>query len=469
MNVRRWLSRLLGAVAAVFMEIEREGDPLPPGPVLVVANHPNSLLDPLVIFRTAGRTTRPLAKAPLFEKLGVGLMLRIMGGLPVYRRQDDASLVARNDATFGAAAAALRNGEAVQIYPEGVSHSEPSLQPMRTGAARLAFEAESGAGWSLGLLIVPVGLTYSEKSVFRGHVVAETGAAIRVADYRDAFEENPAAAVRALTGRIARELEAVTLNFAEREDRELIETAERLFAREKGLTRWRDRESFRDRLPRLRAFAAALAWLRAHDPDRHARLERAVRRHHRRLALLGAGQADVPPRYRAGNVVAHMVRRGLWVALGLPLGLLGTILWAPPYFTTRFAMTRLDLKEDVIATYKLAAALVLFPIAYAGWTLLAWWLGGRPWAVVTLVALPPIGLVATHWRIRWERLAEDARLFLRLFRQPHRLDRIADDRRALVAEFDEIEAERHKSTKAENQKTRKPQQQNSRKPGKRKA
>lgn len=443
MDHRNWLSRFLGGVAAVFLEIERAGEPLPPGPVLVVANHPNSLLDPLVIFRTAGRPTRPLAKAPLFEKLGVGLMLRILGGLPVYRRQDDPSLVDRNDATFRAAAAALRAGEAVQIYPEGVSHSEPSLQPIRTGAARLAFEAEVEAGWALGLRIVPVGLTYSEKSLFRGRVVAEAGPPILVADYRHLHDDDDdgAVAVRALTAEIARALEAVTLNLAEREDRELIETAERLFAREKGLARWRDRDSLSERLPRLRAFASALAWLRAHDPERHGRLERAVRRHHRRLALLGAGDADVPPRYATGNVVAYAVRRGLWVALGLPLGLLGTILWAPPYFATRFAMTRLDLKEDVIATYKLAAALVLFPVAYAAWTLLAWWVGGTAWAVATLLLLPPLGLIAIHWRIRWERLAEDARLFLRLFRQPDRLRRIGDERRALVAEFDDIWAE----------------------------
>lgn len=438
MDIRHWVTRLLGAVAAVFLEIERSGSPLPAGPVLVVANHPNSLLDPLVIFRTAGRATRPLAKAPLFEKLGVGLMLRILGGLPIYRRQDDPGLLGRNDATFSAAAAALRAGEALQIYPEGLSHSEPSLQPIRTGAARLAFEAEAGADWSLGLVIVPVGLTYSEKSLFRGRGVAEIGPPIRVAEYRDAYEDEPVAAVRALTRRITRKLEAVTLNVAEREDRELIETAERLFAREKGLARWRDRESLSERLPRLRAFTTALAWLRVHDPDRHARLARAVRRHNRRLALLGAGQADVPPRYRAGNVVSYILRRGLWVLLGLPLGLLGTILWAPPYFATRLAMSRLDLKEDVIATYKLAAALVLFPVAYAAWTLLAWYLGGTPWAIATLILLPPVGLIASHWKIRWERLAEDARLFGRLFRQPHRLDRIAEDRRALVAEFDDI-------------------------------
>src|SRR5690606_18149633 len=138
----------VGWAASVFLRIERAGPALPPGPVLVVANHPNSLVDPLVLFRVAGRPTRPLAKAPLFEQLILGTMLRGLGGLPVYRQQDDAALMHRNDETFARAVAALHAGDAVQIYPEGKSHSDPELAPMRTGAARIALRAEAERAWS---------------------------------------------------------------------------------------------------------------------------------------------------------------------------------------------------------------------------------------------------------------------------------------------------------------------------------
>ena len=79
----RIITRLVGWAVSVFYDLERTGPKLPEGPVLVAANHPNSLMDPLVIFRTAGRTTRPLAKAPLFEEALVGTVLRGLGGLPV--------------------------------------------------------------------------------------------------------------------------------------------------------------------------------------------------------------------------------------------------------------------------------------------------------------------------------------------------------------------------------------------------
>jgi glycerol-3-phosphate O-acyltransferase / dihydroxyacetone phosphate acyltransferase len=278
MDFSRWITRTAGWAVGVFQTIERAGGHVPDGPVLVVANHPNSLIDPLVVFRVAGRTTRPLAKAPLFEQRFVGTMLRGLGGLPVYRAQDDPSQVHRNDETFRGAIDALQRGEAVQMYPEGRSHSEPSLAPLRTGAARIALAAEAGAGWQLGLRIVPIGLTYYRKSSFRGRALAVVGEPFAIAHMQLAWEVDATAAVRALTDEVAARLHAVTVNLAEHRDAELIDTAERLYARQKGISTWRARDPLAGRLPRLRAFARGLAWLREHDPARHARLARAVAR-----------------------------------------------------------------------------------------------------------------------------------------------------------------------------------------------
>lgn len=172
MLLPRVITKLVGWAVAVFYDVERTGPPLVDGAVLVTANHPNALVDPLVIFRTGQRPSRPLAKASLFDQALTGTLLRGLGRLPVYRRQDDPALMHLNERTFDAAVSALQAGEAVQIYPEGRSHSEPSLTPIRTGAARIALRAAAERDWTLDVQVQPVGLTYTRKHLFRGRVVA---------------------------------------------------------------------------------------------------------------------------------------------------------------------------------------------------------------------------------------------------------------------------------------------------------
>lgn len=433
-----FLTRALGRLAVVFYEVERLGPPIPEGPVLVVANHPNVFLDPLVVFHVAGRPTRPLAKASLFENPFYLPFLRALGGLPVWRRQDAPEQMHRNEDTFRAAVDALKAGDAVQIYPEGRSHSEPALAPLRTGAARIALRAEDESGWTLGLRIVPVGLTFTRKTFFRGRAAAAIGEPFDLEGWREAWESDPVSAARALTGEIADRLEAVTLNFAESEDFDLVETAERLYAREKGWAEWREREGLGERLPRLQAFARGLAWLRAHDPARHRRLAAAVHRYRRRLERLGAAEGDVPPRYGVIGVVRHVAREGTALGLGLPLAAAGILVWYVPYLVPRLVVRLARPDHPAIATWKLIAGILAFGLWYAGVVAgLALW-AGPGWALAGAVAAPLVGFAALAWAGRWERAREDAALFARVILAPRHRDRLAADRAALAAEFDRV-------------------------------
>jgi len=434
----RIITRLVGWAVSVFYDLERTGPKLPDGPVLVAANHPNSLMDPLVIFRTAGRTTRPLAKAPLFEQALVGTVLRGLGGLPVYRKEDDPGLTHLNERTFDAAIEALRAGGAVQIYPEGRSHSEPALSPLRTGAARIALMAEERSGWSLGVRIQPVGLTYVRKTAFRGRVIAAFGEPIEVASFREQYEHDPRETGRRLTALIQERLEGLTLNFEHPEDQELVDVAERVYAREKRLASARERERMAERLPRLHRFAEGLRWLRATDPERFAQVSAEVRRYMRLLTLFGAREGDVPRRYRLGPVLWYSLTQLLMLVLVLPVAVVGLALWLVPAKVSEWAVPRFRPKLDQVATYKIGSALVGFPLWLALLVGVAWLGWGLRAALVVLAVMPVTGLAAIAWRDRQAAVREDVRIFRRARRLQRGRDRLAELRSHLVSEFDVI-------------------------------
>src|SRR6185369_13067076 len=112
-------------------------------PVIFVLNHPNALVDPAFLLCLAPRRVSFLAKSPLFRMPILGFFVRALDCLPVYRHQDEGEDVSKNREMFIAARALLARGGTIGICPEGVSHDEPRLKPIKTGAARIALGAVS--------------------------------------------------------------------------------------------------------------------------------------------------------------------------------------------------------------------------------------------------------------------------------------------------------------------------------------
>src|SRR5258708_23624976 len=130
-------------------------------PVIFVLNPLNALVDPAFLLCLGPRRVAFVAKAPLFAMPVIGYLVRALDSLPAYRRQDEGQDTSRNIETFTAARKLLARGITIGISPEGLSHNQPRLKPLKTAAARIALAAAS-SGVALDPQISPSGASYRE-------------------------------------------------------------------------------------------------------------------------------------------------------------------------------------------------------------------------------------------------------------------------------------------------------------------
>lgn len=403
-----WLLPAFSAVSRTalkrFYRLTLSGEPVPEGgPVLLVANHPNSLLDPAMVAAVARRPVRFLAKAPLFGHPGIGWLVKGSGAIPVYRAQDDTGSTVQNQDTFRAVWAALGEGAAVGIFPEGTSHSGPSLVPLKTGAARIALGAALRTGGAFPIL--PVGLSFRDKAIFRSAALAVVGDAVAWDDLSAAGPDDRDV-VRALTARIDEALREVTVNLERWEDADLVHAAEAVYAAELPVDPSPDA-----RVERLVEATEGLARVRADGRAEWRRVAREVAGHARILEVLGITPAQLHASARVDVALGWIVRQLLFFGVAAPVAALGIAVYWIPYRLTGVLEQRRVKDEDVRATFKVLVGFVLhllWTLAIAG--LVGWRFGLGP-ALVVLLVLPLVGVVTVHVVEQWTGAAAQARRF----------------------------------------------------------
>jgi 1-acyl-sn-glycerol-3-phosphate acyltransferase len=351
-------------IEVVGLENVREGRS-----VMFAVNHPNGLVDPLFVLCFAPRRVSFLAKAPLFRYPLIGWFARTLEAIPVYRKQDE--LQGSNREMFARARETLARGGSIAIFPEGTTHSDPQLHPLKTGVARIALGASLPS-----LDIVPTGIYYTEKQTFRSSALAVFGAPIAVQPEPESEPSHQS--VEALTKQVDEGLDTVTLQADSHAALDLIARAEDIFSGERTLA---------EELEMRRRFVEGYHYLREHDPLR--------------LAILEAGiiHLDIRPDTRARTpIVAFFL---------LPLAIPGAIVNYPTYRLIGALTNHLTNEDETRATMKFVGALTFFPLT---WIALAIAIGihfGLLAAAASLIAQPLLGYIAlrvfesiAQWRAR---------------------------------------------------------------------
>lgn len=144
------------------------------GPVLLVANHPNSFLDAIVIGAQFNRPVHFLARGDAFHKPWHNTLLRMLNMIPIYRLREGKENLHLNEWAFRRSKEVLGEGGIVLIFIEGICLNTHQLQPFKKGAARIAWENRQLPGFS----ILPMAIAFDSFSRFGKEVTLHFGASL---------------------------------------------------------------------------------------------------------------------------------------------------------------------------------------------------------------------------------------------------------------------------------------------------
>ena len=454
---------------------------------LLVAWHPNGIVDPALILASAPVQVVFGARHGLLRWPVLGWLMRRLGTVPIFRAQDAVggdgaagdpeARRAANDASLGALADAVAGGRFAALFPEGVSHDAPFLSEVKTGAARLFLRAQAQAAGqgAAAPVIVPVGLHYDRKDLWRSDVVvafhppldadpapladaagqpADTAAPAGPASAAPDSASDPA---HALTDRIEEALVAAVRPTDDWATHRLMHRAYALMRAEDDV-RGGVRSGPVTARDRARGFH--MVWrgyqarLQSH-PDEVAALRRDVGDYDRLLRAAGLSDADLDraPRLSPLLGVIFGVQLALLAVLLPPVLVLGFVVNAPPFALLNLAARRLAGADKDTATVKILGGVVLYPLAWLTAAAVAGLAAARLHALfpglpdaplAAGVAVAVLSAVGGALALRWGELTREGvrAVRVRLFRQRRRdvLARLQIMRTDLYDRFDALRA-----------------------------
>jgi len=441
-EVVRWIVGL--ALGFYFRRIERFHAQRVPaaGPVLFTSNHPNSLTDSFVIGSSVPRKVNFVATVQLFSLRPLKWLLTRCGVIPINRVADNARAMRTVADTFEACYRVLERGEAVGIFPEGVTYEDSQLREVKSGAARMALELEHRHGGRLGLRVVPAGLTYSAKEIYRSDVLVHFGEPIRAGDFLEGYGEHRKECIHKLTAEIERRIQSLILHLPVLEHARVVAGVKRLYLERLRVGPGIVPEPVSPRAEELlltQRIAEAVEQVYRAQPERAAAFATKLdfyERWLRRLRISDEYLALFPDKRK---VVGQTIGWAAMAILAAPIALYGWGHRLIPFAVVKWAVggfTEPGKRKAQSSTAALIAGMVAFCVFYGLCIAVfhSWF--GWPASLWYALSLPVASLIAHYYLRELRRLAGSVRNTTVLLRAPMAARRLLALRGELIAEIE---------------------------------
>jgi 1-acyl-sn-glycerol-3-phosphate acyltransferase len=328
------------------------------GPMIIIANHPNTLIDAWMIGRVCKRQINYMTKGTFFNSPWKKRLLMSLGMIPINRQTDGNTKGVENTDSFEACYRILEKGQTLVVFPEGNSFQEHSLRTLKTGTARIALEVQRRNQGKLDLIIVPVGLFYTEAHRFRSAVMMHVGEPIPLSGVSEDPQYDLYAHAKQLTEKFRTGLEQLLVMSQSAEQERLLEELHEILKEPDAP------DGVEYHAKRMKDLGKRLAEIQVLDPLKMEEIQRLAGSFVYEKEQLAIREDLLVKGNRKRNFLRESSLSVLFLIIGLPFFLFGFLHNVLPFRLTSLIVPRLTPYIEYYAPLSILLGLILYPLNY---------------------------------------------------------------------------------------------------------
>ncbi|MCH2231020.1 MAG: 1-acyl-sn-glycerol-3-phosphate acyltransferase [Crocinitomicaceae bacterium] len=366
------------------------------GPKIIIANHPNTLLDAWIIGQVSKEKIYFMTKGTFFNTGLKKWFLSGLGLIPINRATESVTKGVSNADSFEMCYRILEEGKVLVVFPEGNSFIARQLRVLKSGTARIALEVEKRGLASKPIRIIPMGLIYSEANKFRSSVLAVVGESIDPSPFLEEFKENSIKGAKGLTEEFRKSLEGLLVNSTSTEHEALVEDIVQILSSQYVKS---DKKGVELVAEQIKETHVKINDMLSSNPQKLDEIAGLVNRIKSQSEQLGIKSDFLDRSYRPRMFGRQLIQSTMLLILGFPLFIYGAIHSFLPYKLTDLVMPKLVKEPEYYAPIAILLGLVLYPLTYSGILLLVnYYFALNGWVMLLYwLSMPLTGLIAFNY------------------------------------------------------------------------
>src|SRR5690554_3885571 len=368
-------------------------------PMIIIANHPNTLMDAWVIGMVCNQPIYYMAKATLFDSRFKLKLLTSLNMIPINRKGEGIIKGVDNMDSLSACYKVLSEGKTLVIFPEGTSYKERVLRELKTGTARIALESERLNNGKLDLQVVAVGINYSQPERFRSNIYIDIDEPQTVMDHYGLYLADKKAAVHSLTDQFRSRLEKVLVTTETKEEEELLDDIYKVLntkyvpSQDKGVQR---------QVNELKDIKNKLDELKLIQPWRVEEIRQKIKAINWKLEKMNIRADFLDRKFRSTLFFRQFLTSLIFILIALPLAVFGVLRNIFQYLFTDWLVPKLSSDIEYYAPLAIMVGILLYPLSYAGFLIAGHHLFDLSWLGMTIyLMLMPLTGVFAYWFFKY--------------------------------------------------------------------